>query len=53
VERWTFFDREGRRTKIVDHVTEDNTVVNTVTGLTLRDGPVNFLQTVTFDPETG
>ena len=25
---------------------------NTVTGLTLRDGPVNFVQTTYFDPET-
>jgi hypothetical protein len=49
----TFFDNEGRRTMVVAHVTEDNTVQNTVTGLTLRDGPVNFVQTTTFDPETG
>ena len=49
----TFFDREGRRVKSVAHITEDNTVTNTVTGLTLRDGPVNFVQTTTFDPDTG
>lgn len=50
---WTFFDDEGRRVKLVQHVTEDNTVHNTVTGLTLRDSPVDFVQTSTFDPETG
>jgi hypothetical protein len=50
---WTFFDRQGRRVKQVVHVREDNTVTNTVTGLTLRDGPVNFVETTTFDPATG
>lgn len=50
---WTFFDREGRRVKQVVHVREDNTVSNTVTGLTLRDGPVNFVETTTFDTATG
>lgn len=50
---WTFFDRQGRRVKQVVHVREDNTVANTVTGLTLRDGPVNFVETTTFDPATG
>jgi hypothetical protein len=48
----TFFDNEGRRRKVVAHISEDNTVVNTVTGLILRDGPVNFTQTTYFDPET-
>jgi hypothetical protein len=52
-DNWTFFDRQGRRTKLVQHIREDNTVTNTVTGLTLRDGPVNFVQTNIFDPETG
>lgn len=50
---WTFFDDAGRRVKLVQHITEDNTVRNTVTGLTLRDSPVDFVQTSTFDPETG
>jgi hypothetical protein len=49
----TFFDDQGRRTKIIAHVEEDNTVTNIVSGLTLHDGPVNFVQTDTFDPETG
>jgi hypothetical protein len=38
--------------KFVDHVTEDKTIVNTATGLTLRDGPVDFIQTTTFVPGT-
>lgn len=50
---WTFFDDQGRRVKVIAHVTEDNTVTNTVSGLSLRDGPVDFVQTDTFDPETG
>jgi hypothetical protein len=50
---WTFFDDQGRRTKQVGHIREDNTITNTVTGLTLREGPDNFVQTNTFDPETG
>ena len=50
---WTFFDDEGRRTKVVQQIHEENTVQNTVTGLTLREGPVNFVQTAFFDPETG
>jgi hypothetical protein len=49
---WTFTDDQGRRTKEIAHITEDNTVVNTVTGLSLRDGPVNFVQTTFFDVET-
>jgi hypothetical protein len=49
---WTFTDDQGRRTKTITYVEEDNTVVNTVTGLTLRDGPVNFVDTTTFDVAT-
>ena len=52
-ESKTFFDSQGRRTHVVTHVMEDNTVRNTVTGLTLREGPDDFVQTTTFDPETG
>jgi hypothetical protein len=43
---------QDRRVKQVGHVTEDNTVKNTVTGLTLPDSPVNFVQTSFFDRET-
>jgi hypothetical protein len=49
----TFFDQAGRRVKLVQHITEDNTVRNTVTGLTLPDSPVDFVQTSMFNPETG
>ena len=49
---WTFRDDLGRRTKTITYVEEDNTVENTVTGLTLRDGPVNFVDTTTINPET-
>jgi hypothetical protein len=48
----TFFDDGGRRTRLVQHISEDNTVQNTVTGLTLRDGPVNVVQTTHFEPAT-
>lgn len=50
---WMFFDDQGRRVKLVQHITEDNTIRNTVTGLTLPDSPVDFVQTSTFDPESG
>ena len=48
----TFFDSQDRRVKQIVHITEDNTVKNTVTGLTLPDSPVNFIQTTFFDRET-
>ena len=48
----TYRDELGRRVQQVVEITEDNTVKNTVTGLTLRDGPVHFTQTTTFDPAT-
>lgn len=50
---WTFFDEQARRVTLAQHITEDNTVRNTVTGLTLADSPVDFLQTSTFNPDTG
>ena len=49
----TYFDKEGRRIRQIAEITEDNTVMNTVSGLTLRDGPVAFRQDTSFDPETG
>jgi hypothetical protein len=48
-----YFDSQGRLTHVIQHVTEDNTVRNTVTGLTLREGPDDFVQTTYFNPETG
>ena len=52
-ESKTFFDSQGRRTHIVTHIQENNTVRNTVTGLTLQEGPDDFVQTTYFDPATG
>jgi hypothetical protein len=52
-ESKTFFDGQGRRTHVVTHIQENNTVRNTVTGLTLQEGPDDFVQTTYFDPETG
>jgi hypothetical protein len=46
----TFFDREGRRVRSVAHIKEDNTITNTQTGLTLREGPDSFAQTTYFNP---
>jgi hypothetical protein len=48
-----YFDREGRRVKQIAHIKEDNTITNTATGLTLREGPDSFTQTTYFDPATG
>jgi hypothetical protein len=53
VESKTYFDDQGRRTQLIQHIRENNTVRNTVTGLTLEEGPDDFVQTSTFDPETG
>src|SRR5262245_24330454 len=53
VESKTFFDDQGRRTELVQHIRENNTVRNTVTGLTLQEGPDDFVQTTYFDPTTG
>ena len=53
VEQTTYFDDQGRRTHVIGHVRENNTVRNTVTGLTLQEGPDDFVQTTYFDPETG
>jgi hypothetical protein len=52
-ESKTYFDSQGRRTHVVTDIRENNTVRNTVTGLTLQEGPDEFVQTTTFDPETG
>jgi len=47
---YTFFDSEGVRVRQVIHIQEDNTITNTVTGLTLREGPDSFTQTTYFLP---
>ena len=53
IENKTYFDSQGRRTMLVQDFKENNTVRNTVTGLTLQEGPDEFVQTTTYDPETG
>ncbi len=53
IESKTYFDSQGRRTMLVQDFKENNTVRNTVTGLTLQEGPDEFVQTTTYDPETG
>jgi len=47
---FTFFDADGVRVRQVVHIQEDNTITNTVTGLTLREGPDSFTQTTYFQP---
>jgi hypothetical protein len=44
----TFFE-DGLRTRQVVHIKEDNTIQNTVTGLTLREGPDSLIQTTHFN----
>lgn len=45
---YTYFDTDGVRTRQVVHIREDNTIENTVTGLTLREGPDSLIQTTYF-----
>ena len=53
VEGTNFFDADGRRVRQQAHIHEDNTITNLQTGLTLREGPDSFMQTIYFNPETG
>jgi hypothetical protein len=46
---FTYFDANGVRTRQVVHIKEDNTIENTVTGLTLREGPDSLIQTTYFN----
>jgi hypothetical protein len=46
---YTFFNSDGVRTRQVVHIKEDNTIQNTVTGLTLREGPDSLIQTTYFN----
>jgi hypothetical protein len=46
----TFFNADGVRVRQAVHIREDNTITNTVTGLTLREGPDSFTQTTYFLP---
>ena len=49
VEGHTFFNQDGTRTRQVVHIKEDNTITNLETGLTLREGPDSFTQTIIYD----
>lgn len=48
---YTFFTSDGVRTRQVVHIKEDNTIQNTVTGLTLREGPDSLIQTTYFNED--
>jgi hypothetical protein len=51
VEGTNFFDSEGRIVRQQAHIREDNTITNLATGLTLREGPDSFMQTIYFNPD--
>ena len=51
VEGTNFFDFEGRLVRQQAHIREDNTITNLATGLTLREGPDSFMQTIYFNPD--
>ena len=51
VEGTNFFDADGRRVRQQAHIREDNTITNLATGLTLREGPDAFMQTIYFNPD--
>jgi hypothetical protein len=46
----TFFDADGVRVRQVLHIHEDNTITNTASGLTLREGPDSLIQTTYYQP---
>jgi hypothetical protein len=51
VEGTNFFDSDGRLVRQQAHIREDNTITNLATGLTLREGPDSFMQTIYFNPD--
>ena len=51
VEGTNFFDQDGNIVRQQAHVKEDNTITNLDTGLTLREGPDSFMQTIVFNPD--
>ncbi len=51
VERTFFFDAEGNLVRIQDRVREDNTITNTDTGESLREGPDSFQQRILFNDD--
>jgi hypothetical protein len=46
-----FFDSEGVLVRQQAHIREDNTITNLATGLTIREGPDSFMQTIHFNPD--
>jgi hypothetical protein len=46
-----FFDADGVLIRQQAQVREDNTITNLDTGLTVREGPDSFMQTVYFNPD--
>jgi hypothetical protein len=51
VEGTNFFDQDGNRVRQQAHIKEENTITNLDTGLTLREGPDSFMQTIEFNPD--
>jgi hypothetical protein len=51
VEGTNFFDADGTLVRQQAHIREDNTITNLDTGLTIREGPDAFTQTVHFNPD--
>jgi hypothetical protein len=51
VEGTNFFDSDGNLVRQQAHVREDNTITNLDTGLTIREGPDSFMQTIQFNPD--
>ena len=51
VEGTNFFDENGVRVRQQAHLHEDNTITNLETGLTIREGPNSFMQTIHFNPD--
>lgn len=47
----TFFDEDGNVSKTVAVITELNTITDVDNGVTLREGPVAFTQTTTFNDD--
>ena len=51
VEGTNFFDADGVLVRQQAHIHEDNTITNLTTGLTIREGPDSFMQTIHFNPD--
>jgi hypothetical protein len=51
VEGTNFFDSDGNLVRQQAQVREDNTITNLDSGLTIREGPDSFMQTIHFNPD--